>query len=377
MYDIILKNGRVIDSYNKIDEILGVAIENGKIAKIGKLNSAEAIQTIDATGCIVSPGLIDYHIHIYPLAEIGVPAEATCFPSGVTTVVDAGSCGCGTYEGHRGFISSSKLRIKSYLHVCSAGLATGSYLENPNPKYFNTKKIVRIFDKYRDEIIGLKIRQGVEIVGDLGLEPLKETIRIADGIGTKVMVHCSNPPSDLSEMIDLLRKGDTLTHAFQNNGGSILDDNGHVCQSAWDARERGVIFDVANANIHFSFDVANAALRENFFPDTISTDLTVRSLYKRPAVFNLLHVMAKYLNMGMTINQVLETCTSRPAEIIGMKNEIGCLSYGANADVAVIKIIHKEVEFGDREGIILKGNKIIRSMLTLKDGEIVYRDIEF
>ncbi len=377
MYDIIIKNGRVIDSYNEIDKILDVAIENGKISNIGKLNYDESIQTIDATGCIVSPGLIDYHMHIYPLAEIGVLGEATCFPSGVTTAVDAGSTGCGTYEGHRGFVSSSKLRIKSYLNVCSAGLATGSYLENPNPKYYNRKKIAQMFDKYGDELVGLKIRQGSEIVGDLGLEPLKETIKIADEIGTKVMVHCSNPPSDLKEMIDLLRDGDILTHAFQNKGGSILDKNGHVCQPAWDARDRGVIFDVANANIHFSFDVANVALRENFIPDTISTDLTVRSLYKRHAVFNLIHVMAKYLNMGMSINQILEKCTSKPAEIMGMQNKIGCLSIGTNADISIIKIKDKEVLFSDREGVILKGNKIIKAMLTLKDGDIVYRDIEF
>lgn len=377
MYDIIIKNGHVIDTYNEMDQIMDVAIDNGKIVGVGHYNENEAAHKIDATGCIVTPGLIDFHAHLYPMTEIGIPAEPVCFSSGVTTVVDAGSAGCATYEGHRGFIASSKLRIKSFLHVCSAGLATGRYLENPDPKDYDEKKISRLVNLYKHEIVGLKIRQGAEIVGGLGLEPLKETIRIAEKLGVPVMVHCSNPPGKLSDMINLLRKGDILTHAYQNKGNSIIDSDGLVCKSAWEARKRGVIFDVANANIHFSFDVANQALKEKFLPDTISTDLTMRSLYKRPAVFNLLHVMAKYLNMGLTINEVIERCTIIPAKLLGIEGETGNFNSGTFADVAVLKVVEKNVQFGDREGKLLLGNKLIRNMMTIKDGEIVFRDIEF
>ena len=184
---------------------------------------------IDASGCIISPGLIDFHLHLSPLAEIGVCGEAACFHSGVTTVVDCGSAGVGTYEGHRPALAASRFNVYIFLHVCSAGLATGSYLENPDPQYFNKRKIIDSFKKWQNqELIGLKIRQGKEIVGSLGLEPLKKTINIAEELNVPVMVHCSNPPGMTDEILNLLRSGDILTHAFQDQGSSILGKDGLI-----------------------------------------------------------------------------------------------------------------------------------------------------
>ncbi|MTI54482.1 metallo-dependent hydrolase [Geosporobacter ferrireducens] len=375
--DIIIKNGRVIDPCNKIDKVADIAVKDGKIAGIGSFGNMEGEKILDAKGCIVTPGLIDYHVHIYPLTEIGIPAEATCFSSGITTVVDAGSCGCANYEYYRGFINSSKLRIKCYLNVCSAGLVTGSYHENVNPAYFNRKKIKRLFEKYRGELTSLKVRLSKDVVGDLGIEPLKETIKLAEDIGVNVVVHSTDVPVTMTELVNCLRKGDVVTHAYHNIGHSIIDENGKVYDEIKAARQRGVIFDVANARFHFAFKIADAAIKDGFLPDVISTDLTVKSLYKKPQIFNMMFLLSKYLNMGLSMNEIIERCTSAPARIIGMEGEIGCLSPGSCADIAILKIIEKEELFEDWEGGRMIGKQLLRNMLTVRDGEVVYRDIEF
>nr|WP_321501368.1 amidohydrolase family protein [uncultured Dethiosulfovibrio sp.] len=377
MYDLIIQNGTIVDPATGKKEKSDIAVMDGRIAAVESNIEGPGKQTIDCSGTLVTPGLIDFHLHLFPLAEIGISGESVCFPSGVTTAVDCGSSGCATYEGHRGSLKSMKLRTRCFLHSCSAGLATGQYLENPDPKHYDRKKIKRIFYDYGDELVGLKIRQGAEIVGSLGLDPLKATIEIAEELNVPVMVHCSNPPCPMDQLVKLLRPGDILTHAFQDNGGSILDDSGHVSKETLKARKRGVIFDVANANIHFSFAVARSAIAEGFLPDTISTDLTVRSLYKRPAVFNLLHVLSKYRNMGIDIMDVIERCTWIPSKLLGMQGEIGSLSLGSKADIAILKEIDCPTKFGDRLGEVITGNILLKAMMTVKDGDIVYRDLEF
>lgn len=376
MYDLLIKNGTVIDPAQQLFRKADLVVQDGKIACLGELSQEKASQTIDASGCLVVPGLIDIHAHLYPLTEIGIPAEAVCFASGVTTAMDCGSAGAATYPAHRGSILTSRLRIRALLHVCSAGLVTGRYLENPDPRYYDIPKIERCLHEY-PELLGLKVRQGAEIVGELGLRPLAATIEIAEKYQVPVMVHCSNPPGKMDEIIEMLRPGDILTHAYQDKGYSLLDKNGKISKSAWAARERGVIFDVANANIHFSFAVARQAIAEGFLPDTISTDLTIRSLYRRPAVFNLLHVMSKYLNMGLSLQQVIELCTIRPARLMRLDGQIGSLRVGNCADIAVLSEFNKDTDFGDRAGVIMHGNRNLRAMLTVRAGEIVYRDQGF
>jgi predicted amidohydrolase len=300
-----------------------------------------------------------------------------CFSSGVTTAVDAGSCGCSNYEFYRSFICSSKLRIKCYLNVCSAGLITSSYHEEIDPKYYNVKKIRRLFEKYGNDLLGLKIRMSKDITKDMGLEPLKETVRIADELGVNVVVHSTDPPCGMGEIASCLRKGDVITHSFHNIGPTIIDENGNVRDEIISARERGVIFDVANARFHFAFKVANAAIEKGFLPDVISTDLTVKSMYKKPQIFNMMFLLSKYLNMGLSLNEVIERVTSKPAKLLGMEKEIGSLGKGSCGDVTVIKLLDREENFEDWEGGKLKGTQLLKTMLTIRDGEVVYRDIEF
>jgi len=374
--DLVIRNGRVIDPLNNIDRVCDVLVHNGKIEDVGKFENLECEKEIDATDCFVTPGLIDFHAHIYPLAEIGIPAEVTCFTSGITTIVDAGSIGCANYEYYRGFLETSKVRIKCFLNMSSAGLVTSSFNENINPKYYNQNKIKRLFEKYNDNLIGLKLRFSEELVGDLGFEPLKKTVALAEEIGVPIVIHSTNSPFPISELLKYLRAGDVLTHAFHGIGNTILNSDGKILDEVYEARRRGVIFDVANARFHFAFKTARAAINNGFLPDVISTDLTIKSLYKKPQIFNMMFLLSKYLNMGLSMTEIIERCTSKPAELLGMTGEIGCLSSGASGDVTVMKCVKRNIHFEDWEGGSLEGDKLLRTMLTVKDGQIVFQDIE-
>lgn len=373
-HDLIIRNGTVIDQTIGLNAHADVAIDTGRITRVGKIKDVGIIE-IDAMGSFVVPGLIDFHMHIAPLCEIGIPGEAVCFASGVTTAIDCGSAGVASYRSHRGVFLGSRLRTCAWLHACSAGLATGKYFENPDPKYFDKLKIADCLREC-NELIGMKIRQSADIVGSLGLTPLKATVSIAEDLGVPVMVHCTNPPSGLDALLDLMRPGDVVTHMYHGNGSSIIMDN-KVSDSAVAARERGVWFDVANANVHFAFRTARAAIEQGFLPDSISTDLTTRSMYKRPQVFNLLHVMSKFINMGLSFEKVLELCTSKPAAFLKMEDEIGTLRSGACADVAVLSIENAPVVFGDDVGETLIGNSYLKNLLTVRSGDIVFRDAGF
>lgn len=377
----LIQNGTVIDPANHIHQAADVVVENGKISFVGQF-SGEAPFVVDATGCYVTPGLIDHHVHLAPLIPNGIPGEAICFASGVTTVGDAGSTGCATYPLHRSFIQSSKLNIYCWLNVCCTGLACLPIIEDVNPENYNPDRIAKTFERYGNELLGLKIRTSKNVVKELGYRPLAETVKLAQSLGVPVMVHCTNPPGPMEELLDLLRPGDVLTHMYQNIGYTILDGNGHVSASARAARERGVKFEAADARAHFSFEVSEPAIAEGFLPDIISTDLTVLSMYQRPTSFSLAMQINKYLHLGLTLDQVIERCTVNPARQMKRFPEIGSLTVGKTADLAVFRPESRENIYGDRPFTDSKcstrsGKLYLRPVFTMKDGEMVYRDIAF
>ena len=379
-YDYLIKGGRLLCAADGAEGIRDIAVTGGRVAKIGAIPEEEARMTINAAGCIVTPGLIDFHIHLSPLSEIGVYPEPACFPSGVTTAVDAGSAGASNYPLLRLGAQSTHVNTLAFLNVCSTGLATRSFHENLEPGRFQAGGIRELFRRYGGrELLGLKVRQSAEIVGELGLKPMKAALALAEELRVPLMVHITNPPCPLDELIDLLRPGDIVTHAYQGSHSTIIGPDGHVTSAARAARERGVIFDVANANAHFSFRVARAAIAEGFLPDTISTDLTNMGLFRRPNAFNLLHIMSEYLNMGLTVEQVIRRTTVNPARLIG-RPELGYLAEGGAADIAVLRQEDREIRYGAGFGPAaesLVGTTMLRAMLTMREGALVYRDQGF
>lgn len=377
---LLLKNGQVLDPYNQINKVTDVLVDDGKIIQVGHIKE-RGDNVIDASGCYVTPGLIDHHCHLYPLAKIGLPAEAVCFASGVTTAVDAGSTGCATYAEHRPFIQNAKLRIKAYLNVCTTGLSSLPTLEDVNPAHWDEGMIRDCFDRYRDELLGLKLRTSAPIVKELGYEPLRKMVALGEKLGVSVMVHCTNPPGEMSELLDILRPGDIMTHMYMNQGSTIVED-GKVKACARRARERGVIFEAADARAHFGLDVAQAAIGEGFWPDILASDLTKLSMHLRPAAFNMAMQLSKYAALGIPFEALIKLCTATPAAHMGMADTIGSLTPGHAADIAVFRPVHRENIFGDRpygngDQKLMRGETLYEPVLTLKDGDMVYRSITF
>lgn len=370
MLDLVIKNGHVIDPANNIDGIKDIAIYNGKIVKYDENEKVKHI--IDAKGKFVFPGLIDSHAHMFEDGtDIGIYPDVAYLPTGVTAAIDF-SAGASNYNIFRSaVIARSKVTIKSFLQVCSAGLVTTSYHECINPKYFNEEKIIRIFEENKDNILGLKIRQSEELAEGLGIEPLKETIKIAEKIGCPVEVHCTNIPVPTNEVLDVLRPGDIFQHVYQGVKNTIIDENGKLYDCVLEARKRGIIFDTAEGRKHGDYDVMLSAMKQGFIADMCSTDLVLGSMYRRP-IFSLPNLMSRYISMGIPMAEVVKMTTVRPAKLMKMEGVIGCLTEGAKADVAIFDWIDCKQLYKDWKGTEFQAEKLLKPEMTIKNGQIVY-----
>lgn len=370
MLDLLIKNGHVIDPANRTDQVGNIAIYNGRITRYEEGEPARHV--VDAAGRYVFPGLIDAHAHMFQEGtEIGIYPDVAYLPTGVTSAIDF-SAGVANYPIFRSaVIARSRVTIKSFLQVCSAGLTTTSYHECINPKFFNPEKIVRMYHDNQDNILGLKIRQSEELAEGLGIEPLKETVRIAGMAGCPVEVHCTNIPVPTSEVLALLRPGDIFEHVYQGVKNTILDENGRLYDCVRQARERGVLFDTAEGRKHGDFDVMRKAMEQGFVADFCSTDLVLASMYRR-SIFSLPNLMSRYIAMGIPMAQVVRMATQAPARLMGMEGVIGCLTPGARADIAIFRWMPQHQTYRDWKGSTFQAEMLLKPELTIKDGDLVY-----
>jgi predicted amidohydrolase len=333
---------------------------------------------VRADGCLVLPGLIDFHTHVFfDGTDNGIAPDAGMLPNGVTTTVDAGSAGTANYEiFHKNIITNSVVRIKSFLHVAPAGQLTAKFTENHDQRYYDEDKMELLFRKYSAELLGLKIRLSKEVVGELGLAPLKKALEIAGRLCCPIAVHVTNPAADTIELVDLLRKGDIFVHVYHGKGSTIIGDDGRVIPAVKKARQRGVIFDAANGRNNFVFSIAEAALNDRFLPDIISADLTWTTLFRQP-VFGLPWMMSKYMALGMKLYDIVAACTTTPADVMGMSGEIGTLAPSACADVSILRLVDHPCEFLDSNGDSREGHKLLLPQATIRGGRIVFRQLNF
>lgn len=372
--DYLIRGGRVIDPYRNFDGIADIAVKNGMIVSP---ENADADHIVDASGCIVTPGLIDFHTHVASyITDLGIPAESIYFPSGVTTVVDAGSTGTANYEAFRFLTMNSKIRVKAYLNVCPAGLATGAYHENLDPACFRRETMLRFLKKYSDQLLGLKLRSSKELVGAFGLEPLRAMLEIAEEAGCPVVVHTTNPPAPPEVLAGMLRPGDVYAHVYQGKGETVVR-GGRVIPEMYGHQKRGVIFDAANGTNHFGIAVATACMAERFWPDIISTDLTTKSAYIPGKVFSLPFVLSKYLALHMPMPEIIRRATTNPARILGKEKDLGSLCEGTCADIAIHREISRPVVFSDFKGDTIEGDTLLKTEMTIREGTCVYRQIDF
>ena len=378
-YDLLIKNAHLIDPKNGIDQKMDVAIAAGKIARVSEqIPENSASKLIDAAGLIVVPGLIDMHAHLFwgtePDAYISnshasLPPDGFTFRTGVTTVVDAGSAGWRNFKTFKEqTIDHSRTRVFAYLNIVGPGMKGGAYEQNLGD--MDPKLTAMVARKYADHIVGIKLAHysGPE------WDPLLRTVEAGNLADLPVMIDFGGHMPHLSLerlLLEELRPGDIFTHCFANVRGrtAIVDETGKVRPYVWEARTKGIVFDLGHGGGSFVFDQAIPALDQGFLPNAISTDLHTGSM--NAGMKNMLNVMSKMLNLGMSLNDVIATSTWYPAKYIHHE-ELGHLTEGAVADIAVLKLHEGDFGFADVRGRKIKGTLKLECELTILEGTVVY-----
>lgn len=380
--DILIKNGKVFQPTLNFFDRGDVLIEGNKIKAVIKDKGSEPInvkKVIHADGCIVSSGLIDFHTHLFNGGtQIGVNPDAFLFPQGVTAAVDQGSSGAANFLSfYKDIIAPSEVKIYCFINVSSSGLTTlPTCFENLDPAQFDELQLKILFENYPEKIVGLKIRTTDKIVGKYGYTALKKAQEMARNFDCRLTVHTTDAPGNQNDLIRFFKPGDIYAHVYHGGHNPILDSTGKIVESIKDAKKGGIIFDTADGRDHYSFSVIKKCLKENFYPDLISTDL-VRSNVFDKAVFGLPLVMSKYLNLGMKIEDVLKACTLVPAKILNQSKNFGTLLPGSIADIAIFRLENISLQMRDVYQGVLDLHTVIINKVTIANGKLVYVQLEY
>lgn len=378
-FDLVIKSGDVIDPSQSLRGKRDIGIRWGLIEAIeDEIPAARAVKTIDASGKLVMPGLVDLHCHVYPYGSaIGIPADELVQFQGTTTVVSAGDAGVNNLAALRRFIvAQSRTRIYAFLHIANNGLSAFPVAELYNIDNAQVEACAMALAENPDFLIGVKVRMSENVIFKHGIEPLKRGIQACEMCGwpARMMVHIGGVETRelMSDILDLLRPGDILTHAYSgapNMSGAFTNivQDGKLLPAALAAKRRGVLFDVGHGGGSFDFTVAEIAIPAGCTPDTISSDIHVFS-GNSPGIPFLPNVMSKFLAMGSSLDQVVAMATSVPARIINRTPKIGTLQRGAPGDVAIMDIIEGPVTFVDTRNNKRDGNLQLKPVQTVVNG---------
>ncbi len=380
-YALVIKGGHVIDPKNNIDGLFDLAISDGKIVRVAKdIDASQAVQVVNATGLYVTPGLIDIHAHVFAGTEAdrylsngpdALPPDGFTFRVGVTTVVDAGGAGWKNFPlFKRNIIDRSKTRVLALLNVIGEGMRGSVYEQNPAD--LSPPDIARIAAANPDVVVGIKV---AHYTGH-DWRPVDSAVaagRLAD-IPVMIDFGGSRPALSLEELfMQHLRPGDIFTHAYANLGQSreaIVDEStGRLKPFVLEARKKGIFFDVGYGGISFRFSQAIPALKQGFYPSSISTDLHVSSMNN--AMKDQLNVLSTFLAMGMDLREVIRASTVTPALMI-KRDGLGNLSPGSVADIAILHLREGKFGFYDHTGYKIEGNRRLECAMTIRNGKIVY-----
>ncbi|MBI1899463.1 MAG: amidohydrolase/deacetylase family metallohydrolase [Acidobacteria bacterium] len=372
-YDLLLKGGHVIDPKNRISARRDVAIAAGKIAAVGEnIPASAARKTVDVSGLYVTPGLVDIHVHVFPGPErsyshgsLSVYPDPNTFRAGVTTVVDAGTSGWRNFDTFKELIiDRARTRVLALLNIVGAGM--GGEVEQ-NTEDMDPKATSEMVRKHRDIIVGIKTAHFTApnwTAVDRGLE----AARLAD-VPLMVDFGRFTPERPYEDLVSKkLGPGDIYTHTYLASV-PMFDDQGRVRKYLFEAQKRGVIFDVGHGGGSFVFRYAVPAMKQGFLPNSISTDLHATSVVG--GMKDMTNVMSKFVNMGMPLDDVILRSTWNPAREM-KREDLGHLSVGAPADVAVLRVVNGDFGFVDVYGARLRGTKKLVAEVTLRDGRVVW-----
>ena len=380
MYDLIIRNGTLIDPAQGINTQKDIAINGGRVAAILDPGAEVAAKhTLDVRGFHVLPGLIDLHVHVFSgVSHYGIEVDPTCLARGVTTVLDAGSSGALTFPGFRKFIIDvSQTRLYALLNISAMGMVSGSETVPPlgeleDLRYCNVETAVRMIEANRDRILGVKVRLSNFLAAD-GKNELQALLRAreaAEAVRLPLMVHSPLSSIPMERILDELRPGDILTHCLHGHGaGGIMSDDLKVLPAVRKKVEQGLRLDVGHGRGSFTFRVARAALEQGVVPGTISSDLHTYNLHG--PVFDLVTTMDKFLHIGMELYEAVRRVTSTPAEVLGRPEEIGTLTPGACADIVVLEMQEGEFELTDTFGATETGHYHLEPRYIFRGGRQV------
>jgi dihydroorotase len=366
-YDLLLRGGRVIDPANHLNAVRDVAIAGDRIARVAEsIPVGEASKVVDVTGYYVTPGLVDLHMHLFVEGpgDLGVYPDLNAFPSGVTTAVDAGSAGRKNFEEFKArVIDKASVRVLAFLNIVARGMDPA---REQSLSEMDAPATAETIGKYRQILVGVKTAH----YRGPGWEALDRAFEAGRLANVPVMVDFQPQPTRTYEDLLLrhMRPGDIHTHMYAQHI-PLLDSDDRVNEYVRQARKRGVLFDVGHGARSFWFRIAAPALKQHFGPDTISTDLHQRSALIPQA--NMVTTLSKFLNLGMTLEEVIFRSTVAPAQAI-RQPELGTLSVGAMADIAVLELQKGTFGFVDSGHTRLVGNQKLRCVLTVRAGKIVW-----
>jgi dihydroorotase len=368
-FDLLIEGGTVVDPSQNMNALMDVAIKDGKILEVSKnISKDRALKSVSAKDRIVTPGFIDMHAHCYDGVGIGMNADRYCLNRGVTTILDAGSAGSATFPNFKKYIISlSTTHIVALVHISPIGtiMYEGGL---SNLSWLNPQATAKMAVDNKPATAGIKIQLSKPITGSNDLECLKRALQAAEIARMPLMVHIEDPFSPLPDILKMLRKGDVFTHCYNNRPHNILDANGKIIPEARDARQRGVIFDPAQGQTHLSFDVAEKCMAQGFFPDTISTDLTMVTVERR--VFDLPSMVSKFMAIGIPLDKAVAMVTVNPTRVFDFGAPIGTLRPGSDADVSIYELRDGKFEFEDSDGNKRSGQKMLASKAVVRRGQL-------
>ena len=365
-YDLIIRGGRVIDPSVRLDAIRDLAISGGRIAAVEPTIAADAPDIIDARGKLVVPGLLDIHTHTARSAE----GPVLVLQDGVTGWIDAGSQGADHIADPIAVARSSPQQGRVLINIGRAGiLADGDTMDLARADVGAARDAIA---KNREFIVGIKARLSRDVAGANDYEVLRRAQEVATSFGLPVMIHMGQTMSPFSKLVDLLKRGDIVTHMFAPPPNSIVDDSGHILPEVLAARRRGVWFDIGNGQTgHMRWDTIDAIMKAGFWPDTFSTDWNANS--RTTGVIDLPNCMSKLFGHGMTVGEAIARATVNPARIFPLFNDRGTLNVGAPADVAVLELREGNFEFLDNYKNTITGRQRLFPSATVLAGKRIPR----
>ncbi len=348
MTGLAITGGRVVDPGRGIDGQPGLAITGGRFTAPG--DAGPAAETVNASGLVLVPGLVDLHTHLYQgVSHYGIDPDANCLRRGVTTAVDAGSAGAQTFPGFRRYvIDHAQTRIFAFLNVAVQGMITSLVGELEDLRWASPAQAIGRAREHPDVIVGVKVRLGYQMVGDDPEPALRLARQASEQLGLPLMVHIIDMRRPIGWLLRHLGEGDIVTHCFHASEGGILHPDGRLDPGVARARARGVLFDVGHGAGSFAYRVARAAFAQDFPPDTVSSDLHAHNV--TGPVYDQATTLSKLLHCGMSLTEVIRSTTAAPAAAIRRTDHIGSLAPGAGADVTGFELRTGEWPLPDGAG---------------------------